>query len=185
MFADQYLTNKTDIFEPMQFSIRAATLEDLSSIQQIYNHEIINGFATWNDQAYDLAHYQRWFQQLQHQGYPLFVMEDISHNKIAGYADYSAFRPFSGYRATVEHSVYIHSDYAKQGLGQRLLEHLIQHAQQNGFHSMIGAIDHANFASIKLHEKLGFKQTGYMPQVGQKFGTWRDLVLMQLNFPED
>ena len=46
---------------------------------------------------------------------------------------------------------------------------------------MVGAIDHENHASIALHEKLGFKQTGYMPEVGQKFGQWRDLVLMQLN----
>ncbi len=48
-------------------------------------------------------------------------------------------------------------------------------------HVMVAAIDHENQASIVLHEKLGFKQTGYMPEVGQKFGKWRDLVLMQLN----
>ena len=45
---------------------------------------------------------------------------------------------------------------------------------------MVAAIDHENQASMVLHEKLGFVQTGYMPQVGQKFGQWRDLVLMQL-----
>ena len=57
---------------------------------------------------------------------------------------------------------------------------LIHHAQQQKIHVMVAAIDHANQASIVLHEKLGFVQTGYMPQVGQKFGQWRDLVLMQL-----
>ena len=45
---------------------------------------------------------------------------------------------------------------------------------------MVAAIDHVNTGSILLHKKLGFKQTGYMPQVGKKFGVWRDLVLMQL-----
>jgi phosphinothricin acetyltransferase len=46
---------------------------------------------------------------------------------------------------------------------------------------MVAAIDSENTSSIRLHEKLGFVQTAYMPQVGQKFGQWRDLVLLQLN----
>ncbi len=71
---------------------------------------------------------------------------------------------------TVEHSVYIDPDYARLGLGQQLLEHLIQHAKSQNVHVMIAGIDHGNSASIALHQKLGFKQTGYMPEVGQKFG---------------
>ena len=47
-------------------------------------------------------------------------------------------------------------------------------------HVMGAGVGHANQASIALLEKFGFVQTGYMPQVGQKFGQWRDLVLMQL-----
>ena len=47
-------------------------------------------------------------------------------------------------------------------------------------HIMVAAIDSENTGSIVLHQQLGFIQTGYMPQVGQKFGQWRDLVLMQL-----
>ena len=100
--------------------------------------------------------------------------------RIAGYADYAAFRNFSGYRRTVEHSVYIAPDYARQGLGKRLLLQLIAHAQSRNVHVMVAGIDHGNAASIALHRQLGFAQTGYMPQVGQKFGEWRDLVLMQL-----
>ena len=47
-------------------------------------------------------------------------------------------------------------------------------------HVMVAAIDSENTGSIVLHQQLGFIQTGYMPQVGQKFDKWRDLVLMQL-----
>ena len=58
---------------------------------------------------------------------------------------------------------------------------LIEHAQQQKLHMMVAAIDAENTASILLHQKLGFVQTGYLPQMGFKFGTWRDLVYMQLH----
>jgi L-amino acid N-acyltransferase YncA len=99
---------------------------------------------------------------------------------IAGYADYSSFRQITGFKHTVEHSVFIDSNFSRQGLGKTLMLKLIDHARQHHIHVMVAAIDHDNKASIVLHEKLGFIQTGYMPQVGQKFGQWRDLVLMQL-----
>ena len=49
---------------------------------------------------------------------------------------------------------------------------------------MVAAIDSENISSIRLHEKLGFVQSAYMQQVGQKFGQWRDLVLLQLNLEQ-
>lgn len=168
----------------MNFQIRSATIHDLPRIQAIYNAEIQYGRATWNSEVYDLAHYQNWFFELQKQNYPLFVIEDTSSKVVAGFAEYSAFRSFSGYRQSVEHSVYIAPEFAKKGLGQCLLMHLIDHAQSHDIKVIIAAIDHENTASIALHQKLGFVQTGYMPQVGQKFDQWRDLVLMQLNFQQ-
>ena len=109
------------------------------------------------------------------------ILNQLQENlKIAGYADYAAFRNFSGYRHTVEHSLYISPEYARQGLGKCLLQHLIAYAKQQGKHVMVAGIDHGNAASIALHQQFGFRQTGYMPQVGEKFGEWRDLVLMQL-----
>ena len=45
---------------------------------------------------------------------------------------------------------------------------------------MIGAVDGANEASIRFHERLGFVEVGRMPEIGAKFGRWCDLVLVEL-----
>ncbi|WP_436871946.1 N-acetyltransferase family protein [Acinetobacter haemolyticus] len=164
--------------------IRFATLNDVEDILTIYNTEILNGTANWNDQAVSLTDYQQRFQDLQQQQFPLLVVEDINQNRIAGYAYYSAFRSISGYRQSVEHSVFIDPSYARQGLGKALMQQLIHLATQQHMHIMVAAIDSDNQASILLHQQLGFVQTGYMPQIGQKFGQWRDLVLMQLQLED-
>lgn len=166
----------------MSFNLRAATKQDLPHIQNIYNLEVLNALATWNHEAKELQYFEHWFDTLKQHNFPLFVIEHIKTKTIAGYADYSTFRQITGFRHTVEHSIFISPKFARLGLGQQLLEHLIQHAQKSKIHVMVAAIDHENLASIRLHEKLGFKQTGYMPEVGKKFNTWRDLVLMQLIF---
>ena len=45
---------------------------------------------------------------------------------------------------------------------------------------MIAGIEAENAASIKLHEKLGFRVVGRFSEVGIKFGRWLDLTFMQL-----
>ena len=46
-------------------------------------------------------------------------------------------------------------------------------------HVLLGGIAADNEASLRLHAKLGFVETGRMPEVGQKFGRYLDLVFMQ------
>ena len=168
----------------MTFILRTAIQHDLPHIQKIYNREVLEGFATWNHEAKSLAHFEAWFLQLQQDGFPLFVAEHQATQTIAGFADYSTFRQITGFKQTVEHSVFVDPSFSRLGLGKQLLELLIQHAQQQHIHVMVAAIDHENIASIRLHEQLGFQQTGYMPEVGRKLDTWRNLVLMQLILKE-
>lgn len=164
----------------MLFKIRPACIEDLEQIMAIKNAEILHGTANWSEDPHALSQYQDWFKQLQKNNYPLLVAQPVDSSVIAAYADYDVFSQIQGYRQTVEHSIFVHPDYNRQGLGQRLMLALIEHAKSQQIHVMVAAIDHVNTGSILLHKKLGFKQTGYMPQVGKKFGVWRDLVLMQL-----
>ena len=98
---------------------------------------------------------------------------------VLGYASYGSFRAYSGYRLTVEHSVYVRGDVRGQGIGAALLASLILRAQAQGLHVMVGALEAGNTASLALHASQGFSETARMPEVGWKFGRWLTLVLVQ------
>ncbi len=44
---------------------------------------------------------------------------------------------------------------------------------------MIGYIDGANEASMRLHRAFDFREVGRLPNVGYKFGHWTNSVMMQ------
>ncbi|MBL4979524.1 GNAT family N-acetyltransferase [Pseudomonas fluorescens] len=158
--------------------IRDATEHDLPAIRAIYNDAVLNTTAIWNEQPVDLANRQAWFSARQAQQYPILVAVD--NDEVTGYASFGDWRPFEGFRYSVEHSVYVRNDQRGKGLGPRLMQALIERARSCGKHVMVAAIESGNLASICLHERLGFVTTGQMPQVGIKFGRWLDLTFMQL-----
>ena len=162
--------------------IRPATPADAPAIAAIYNDAVRATTAIWNEVEVDAANRIDWMRARQAAGLPVLVLDE--GGAIAGYASFGPFRAFDGYRGTVEHSVYVRSDLRGGGRGRALMEALIDTARSSGFHVMVGAIEAGNSASIALHEKLGFTHVGTMPEVGQKFGRWLDLALLQLRLDE-
>ena len=159
--------------------IRDATEQDLPAIRAIYNDAVLNTTAIWNEQPVDLANRQAWFAARTQQGYPILVAENAA-GAVVGYASFGDWRPFDGFRHTVEHSVYVRGDRRGHGIGRALLVALIERARDIGKHVMVAGIEAGNAGSIRLHEKLGFEQVGCLKQVGAKFGIWLDLVFLQL-----
>lgn len=88
--------------------------------------------------------------------------------------------PGTAYRHTVEHSVYVRLDQRGDGIGEALLQALIERAHALGKHVMVAGIEASNAPSIRLHEKVGFVPVGALREVGTKFGTWLDLSFLQL-----
>jgi L-amino acid N-acyltransferase len=78
----------------------------------------------------------------------------------------------------------VRGDARGTGTGKKLLKALIDRASFNGVHVMIAGIEAENAASIKLHEKLGFRMVGRFSEVGIKFGRWLDLACMELKVPK-
>lgn len=159
--------------------IRAAPEDDLPTILAIYNDAVLNTTAIWNETPADLDNRRAWFAARRAAGFPVVVADEGGH--IAGYGSLSDFRPFEGYRVTVEHSVYVAADARRRGFGAAVLAALIEQARKLDKRAMIGGIDAANAGSIALHEKFGFAEVGRLPGVGVKFGRPLDLVLMQKN----
>ena len=158
--------------------IRDALESDLPAIRDIYNDAVLNTTAIWNEHPVDLANRQAWFNARQAQRYPILV--SVENGEVTGYASFGDWRPFEGFRYSVEHSVYVRNDQRGKGLGPLLMQALIARARSAGKHVMVAAIESGNQTSIRLHERLGFVTTGQMPQVGIKFGRWLDLTFMQL-----
>ncbi|MBV2186636.1 MAG: GNAT family N-acetyltransferase [Rhizobium sp.] len=159
-------------------TLRDATDADLEAIRDIYNHAVEHTTAIWNEVLIDTDNRRAWLEQRRAKGFPVLVAEQAG--KVAGYASYGDWRVFDGYRHTVEHSVYVEKDCRGAGIGKLLMQALIEHARDNDKHVMIAAIEAENAASIALHERLGFRLVGIHREVGQKFGRWLDLAMMEL-----
>ena len=158
--------------------VRDASEAELAGILAIYNHAVAHSTAIWNDVLVDLDNRREWWRARVGAGFPVLVALD-DEGAVLGYASYGPFRPFDGYRQTVEHSVYVAESARRRGVATALLTALEARAGAAGMHVMVGGIAADNEASLDLHRRLGFSETGHLPEVGQKFGRWLDLVFMQ------
>jgi phosphinothricin acetyltransferase len=157
--------------------IRPAEDADLAAILAIYSDAVRTTTAIWNDSPVDLDNRLSWLESRRRQDYPVLVAEVAG--TVVGYGSFGDFRAFDGYRFTVEHSIYVDAAARRQGIATALLIALIERASALGKHVMVAGIAADNDASIALHARHGFTETGRMPEVGTKFGRWLDLVLMQ------
>ena len=112
-------------------TIRPACPSDLPRILAIYNHAVLTSTATYDLAPQSLEARQAWFAAKQQAGLPVFVAEKAS--EVAGFATYGPFRPWPGYRFTVEHSLYVAEEHRGRGIGQFLGRGaLIAHALELG-----------------------------------------------------
>jgi len=163
--------------------IRAATETDAPALAEIYAHYVHTSGATFELEPPDGAEMDRRRREIHAQGLPYLVAE--IDGSVVGYAYASRFRPRIGYRFTLEDSVYIRHDCAGRGLGRLLLDELIDACEALGARQMVAVIgDSANVASIRLHERLGFRRVGVLDKVGWKFDRWFDAVLLQKELGE-
>jgi len=158
--------------------IRHAEERDILPILDIYNDAIMHTTAVYDYEPHTPADRKQWYDKKMADGYPVFVYE--TDGRVAGFASFGPFRAWAAYRYTIEHSIYVHKDYRKQGIGPALLQRLIDAADEREYAVMVGGIDASNEQSIRLHEKFGFRHAGTIAKAGYKFGRWLDLAFYQL-----
>lgn len=161
-------------------ALRDATRADLAAITAIYEHAVLHGTATYELEPPTLAEMGERFAALEEGGFPYIVAE--AGGDILGYAYAGPFRARPAYRFIVENSIYLAPAAQGRGLGRLLLAELVARCTALGFRQMIAVIGDggADSASVKLHERMGFRHCGRMKGSGYKLGRWLDTVFMQL-----
>lgn len=162
----------------MNFTVRAAKVNDLEGILEIVNYNILNTTSIYDYEPRTLAQQTAIFEEKKTNNFPLLVIE--IDQEIAGFGTFGTFRFKEGYKFTVEHSVYVSVKHQGKGLGKLLLSQLIETAKKQKRHTMIAVIDAENQNSVTFHEQFGFETVGLMKESAFKFNKWLDTVFMQL-----
>ena len=157
--------------------IREATSDDAEAIRLIYNHEVENETSTMDLVSRTLETQREWIAA--RSGAFCAVVAVDSSETVLGFGALSEYKDRSGYRSTVENSVYVRRDVARRGIGKQILLHLLETATVSGFHSVIARIEAQSLASRGLHSSCGFELVGIEKQVARKFGKWLDIAVMQ------
>jgi L-amino acid N-acyltransferase YncA len=161
----------------MTAKVRAATVDDLGALNDIYNFYVEHSTCTYQETPDTIEERRAWFDR---HGplHPVVVAE--AEGRVVGWGSLSPFHSRSAYRYTVENSVYVADTWRGRGTGRLILQELLARARAIGHHTVIAGVDRDQPASLALHEHLGFERVAHLSEVGYKFGRWLDVIYLQL-----
>lgn len=143
-----------------------------SAVLEIFAQGVEGGNATF-DQT--VPTWEEWDKN--HLQVCRFVLEN--DGIVAGWA---ALKPFSYracYQGVAEVSIYLSDNAQGKGYGQALLSHLITESENKGFWMLQAGIFPENIASMRLHEKNGFRTVGFRERIAKMNGVWRNVNLLE------
>ncbi|CAN5471768.1 GNAT family N-acetyltransferase [soil metagenome] len=163
---------RTTTLKADSVEIREMMQSDWEGVKSIYEAGIATKNATFETSA---GTWKKWNSD--HLTSPRLVAENS--DQILGWA---ALSPVSGrcvYGGVAEVSVYIANAAQEKGVGTALLDRLITKSEQQNIWTLQAGIFPENKASLRLHEKMGFRIVGKREKIGKMDGQWRDVVLME------
>jgi L-amino acid N-acyltransferase len=152
------------------------------AVREIFNDAIATTTALYDYRPRSLETVMQWFGAKARDGYPVIAAVGGT-GELLGFASYGSFRAWPAYKYSVEHSLYVHRDHRRAGVGRALLAAVVDHATGRGYRTVIGGIDADNAASIALHRAHGFEHAGTIRDAGFKFGRWLNLAFYQKLLP--
>tara|TARA_B100001939_G_scaffold308688_2_gene289465 strand:- start:16315 stop:16821 length:507 start_codon:yes stop_codon:yes gene_type:complete len=154
------------------FHIRPFEPTDYARVREIYGQGIAGGNATFNTENKDWPDWDRSFLK----DCRLVLTEQ---GVVRGWAAISAFSNMPAYRGVAEDTLYIDENCHGRGAGRQLLDALVTATEQAGYWTLLAKIFPENEASLRLHERCGFRRVGMLERVACHHGRWRDVVVLQ------
>jgi len=159
---------------PARIIVRPMTSADAAQVLAIYQAGLDGGEAsfetrapTW--EAFDASH----LPSHRH------VAVAGTGGEVLGWAAVSPVSDRCAYQGVVEHSVYVAPAARGRGVGAALLGALIGSTEAAGIWTIQSGIFPENTASLRLHQRAGFRIVGTRERLGRHHGRWRDVVQLE------
>lgn len=155
---------------------RAATLDDLEALTEIYNHYVVHSTITFDLRPLTTAERRGWLDDHGPSGPHRLLVATDERDRCIGYASSSRWRPKPAYNTTVEVSVYCHPDACGRGCGTSLYTALFAELEREDVQTLVAGISLPNPASLSLHRRFSFQPVGVFHAVGRKFEQFWDVA---------
>jgi L-amino acid N-acyltransferase YncA len=150
--------------------------EHWDAVARIYAEGIATGNATFETHVpewdvWDRAHLET------------LRLVALREGQVVGWAALSPVSERCVYAGVAEESVYVAAEARGRGIGQELLQELIQRSEQAGIWTIQTGIFPENQQSLRLHERVGFRVIGVRQRLGQRDEVWRDVIFLERRSP--
>lgn len=153
--------------------IEPMVAEDGEAVLAIYRDGIATGVATFETVVPD---WRRWHAT--HRRECRFVAR--LDGAVVGWTALSSWSSREVYSGVAWESVYVGATARGRGVGRALLEVLIPASEAAGVWTLIAGVQAENAASLRLHERVGFRRVGTHERIAQDAGgAWRDVVMLE------
>lgn len=157
----------------MNYELREMLPSDEARVLEIFQQGVNGGMATFETtvptaEAWNMDYFNdcRW------------VLENET-NEVVGWC---ALKPVSKrevYKGVAEVSIYFEDKYQGKGLGSVLLKKMILDSENHGFWTLQANIFSENEASLRFHQKNGFRIVGMRKKIGKLKGEWKDVIMLE------
>jgi len=156
--------------------IRFATQADIPAILNIYGPYVLNTAISFEYSVPTLEEFTERFRGITAQ-FPWLVWEE--DGRVLGYAYGSLPFGRAAYRWVAASSIYLAPEAHGKGIGRKLYTALEAILAAQGYRKTYAIITSANPASLRFHEKLGFRFLTEFPDCGIKFSKLYSVVWME------
>ena len=153
---------------------------DWPAVRDIYAEGIATGHATFETEP------PSWetFDRTRSPDHRFVAARSNDRDEVLGWVSARAVSDRCVYTGVVEHSVFVANRARRQGVGQLLLEGLIESTEAAGIWTIQSGIFPENQASLSLHLAVGFRVVGTREALGRMShgpmaGEWRDVLMLE------
>lgn len=159
----------------MKFTIDHMKIADAPEVMRIYDEGLKGNNATFET---NLPEFDTWIAGKRPDCRLVAKLED---GTLAGWAVLSPTSKRKVYEGVCEVTVYVSNHAQGMGVGTALMTALIEESEAAGIWTLYSSLFPENGASIKLHEKHGFRIIGRRERIAFHPTTrsWRDTIIME------